>query len=176
MKAKISNLGMRNRRLMILGVAYLAIGLLSTYYQFIQLDGQVPFMSNGISYYPYGNVSIILLVAGMAFTALGFLLPSQGTQQQGISGLGTRNLGLVVSGAVSLIIGLVTSYYQVTQLAGGGGFLMWWEIVYPYRNEGMILLGFGTILMALGFLFPLQKMQQSKSILAFNAEIDNSLS
>jgi hypothetical protein len=93
-----------------------------------------------------------------------------------ISSLGTRNLGLVVSGVVSLIIGLVTPYYQVTQLVGGGGFLMWWVIVYPYRNEGMILLDVAIILIALGFLLPLQKIEQPKNILTFDAEMGNSLS
>jgi hypothetical protein len=176
MKAKISSLGIRNKRLMILGVVFLVIGFVSTYYQFTQLDGQAPFMSNGISYYPYGNVSIILLTAGIAFTALGFLLPSQRTQQQRILSLGTRNLGLVVFGVVSLIIGLVTSYYQVLQLSGPpSNLLMYWEIVYPYRNEGIISLTVGTILIALGLLFPLQKTQQPRNILTFNAEMDDSL-
>ena len=122
-KHEEEGLGIRNKRLMILGVVFLVIGLLSTYYQFTQLDGQAPFMSNGISYYPYGNVSIILLAAGIAFTALGFLLPLQRTQQQRISSLGTRNLGLVVFGVVFLIIGLVTSYIQVVQPFGVPPFL-----------------------------------------------------
>jgi uncharacterized membrane protein len=151
----------RNKELMILGIVLLLIGSVASYYQWTQYETHVLDIPQIV--YPYNNVGIILLVAGIIFIALRFIFPLQRTPQQKISSLGIRYIGLFLFGIVLLVTGLVASYYQVTQLVGQPPFLVTWQKVYPYRNVGAILLVVGIIFMTFGFLFPKKMKQETTS-------------
>ena len=76
-----------------------------------------------------------------------------------ISSLGARNEGLIVLGLVCLAIGMVVSFYHVTELVGSPPFLMEWQTVYPLLGVGITLLVAGIAFIALAFLFPVQRTQ-----------------
>jgi hypothetical protein len=164
MKAKISSLGVTDKRLIILGVVFLVIGLLSSIYYWTQLVGELAFGISALQiFYPTGNIGIIVVVAGIILIVLGFLIPSLETQQQRILSLGTRSLGLIVFGIVFLTIGLVTSDYLVLlQLVGPDPFAVFYQAVYPYRDIGVILLALGILIVAQGFL--LSEYSEAKSL------------
>ncbi len=66
-------------------------------------------------------------------------------------GIEIKNRGLLLFGAILLVIGLATYLYQDTT----SRFRSDWS--YPYQNLGLILTFAGVIFMALGFLYPLQR-------------------
>jgi hypothetical protein len=72
----------------------------------------------------------------------------------------TRNKGLIVLGIVSLAIGIVVSFYHVTELVGSPPFLVEWETVYPFLGAGITLLVAGIFFMTLGFILPQKTMQK----------------
>jgi hypothetical protein len=147
----------------------LAIGLWASFYQVTQLAGSSPFIVWWQIVYPYRNVGIMLLVAGIISVALGFLLPLQRTQQQKISSLGVRNKRLKISGIVFLAIGLAASYIQWTQLIGEVAFgVSMWQMFYPYGNVGIILLLAGIIFIASGFLLHLRLEHSTKKRVNLN--------
>jgi ABC-type antimicrobial peptide transport system permease subunit len=64
----------RNKGLVIFGIILLAIGLVASFYS------QRKYPTSAYDYsvmYPYQNVGIILIVAGIVFVALGLLYPSR---------------------------------------------------------------------------------------------------
>jgi uncharacterized membrane protein len=74
-------------------------------------------------------------------------------------------MGLVVLGIVCLAIGLVVSFYHVTELVGSPPFLVEWQTVYPFLVVGITVLVAGILFTALGFLLPLPRTQQQASYL-----------
>jgi uncharacterized membrane protein len=78
----MSSLGVTNIGLILIGIILLAIGLVTSYYPVMQLVGHAPALVEWQTVYPYRNVGIVLLVAGIIFVALGFLYPTQKTQTQ----------------------------------------------------------------------------------------------
>ena len=72
----------------------------------------------------------------------------------------TRNKGLIVFGIVFLVIGLVASFYQVTQRVGQPPMLVEDQIFTPYQNVGIILLIAGIVFLALGLIPPQKTMQK----------------
>jgi hypothetical protein len=72
----------------------------------------------------------------------------------------TRNKGLIVLGIVCLAIGIVVSFYHVTELVGSPPFLVEWETVYPFLGAGITLLVAGIFFMTLGFIIPQKTMQK----------------
>jgi hypothetical protein len=135
----------------------LTIGLAASFYYVTQLAGSPPFIMWWQIVYPYRNVGIILLLAGIVFTALGLLLPFEIIHHPKISSLGTRNKAWRTFGVVFLGTGLGASYFQWMQLSSQAPFISSWQIFYPNGNVGIILLGAGIVFTALGFLFPLQR-------------------
>jgi len=61
----------RDKGLVIFGIILLTIGSVASYYQWTQYETHVLDIPHIV--YPYNNVGIILLVAGIIFMALGFL-------------------------------------------------------------------------------------------------------
>ena len=72
----------------------------------------------------------------------------------------TRNKGLIVLGIVCLTIGIVVSFYHVTELVGSPPFLVEWETVYPFLGAGITLLMAGILFTALGFILPQSTMRK----------------
>jgi hypothetical protein len=72
----------------------------------------------------------------------------------------TRNKGLIVFGIVCLAIGIVVSFYHVTELVGSPPFLVEWETDYPFLGAGITLLVAGIVFMTLGFILPQKTIQK----------------
>ena len=79
------------------------------------------------------------------------------------SSLGTRNIGLLLVGVALFAIGLFASFYKVTHDVGQPPAAVIPQIVYPYQSVGIILLVAGIVLIASGFLFQSQRVQQQKT-------------
>jgi hypothetical protein len=138
----------------------LTIGLAASFYQVTRLAGSPPFIMWWQIVYPYRNVGIILLLAGIVFTGLGFLLPFRIIQHPKISSLEIRSKAWRTFGVVFLGTGLGASYFQWTQLSSQAPFISSWQIFYPNGNVGIILLGAGIVFMAVGFLLPQKTTQK----------------
>jgi vacuolar-type H+-ATPase subunit I/STV1 len=65
MEKGLANLGVRSVGLFLMGIIFLVIGLVASFYQKTQFGGQ--------TITPYMNVGLVLIVAGIIFVALGFL-------------------------------------------------------------------------------------------------------
>lgn len=81
MTTRIPSLGIRNKGLIVFGIVFLVIGFVASFYQVPELVGSPPFLVEWQTVYPYLGTGIILLVAGIVFIALGFLLPQKTIQK-----------------------------------------------------------------------------------------------
>jgi drug/metabolite transporter (DMT)-like permease len=70
-----------NKGFVIVGVVLLVIGLFASFYKVTRTVGQAPARIAYQIVYPYQIVGIILLLAGIVFMALGFLLSKQVMQK-----------------------------------------------------------------------------------------------
>jgi drug/metabolite transporter (DMT)-like permease len=71
MTTKVSSLGIRNIGLFLMGILFFVIGLVASFYS----NPSYPDFSR--TEYPYQSIGVLLVVAGIVFIALGFLLPQR---------------------------------------------------------------------------------------------------
>lgn len=69
-----------------------------------------------------------------------------------------RNKGLVIFGVALLVVGLVAYFYYESRTFLG----IEYQRVYPYQNVGLLLIVVGIVLAALGFFYPLGKVELTK--------------
>jgi vacuolar-type H+-ATPase subunit I/STV1 len=71
----------RNKGFVIVGVVLLVIGLFASFYKVTHTVGQAPAAVIPQISYPYQIVGVILLVAGIIFSALGLILRQKAKQK-----------------------------------------------------------------------------------------------
>lgn len=71
----------RKKGLIVFGIVCLAIGIAVSLNHVTELVGSPPFLVEWETVYPFLRVGITLLVAGIAFMALGFILPQKTMQK-----------------------------------------------------------------------------------------------